>query len=229
MTTSIMQPTFLPWLGYFKMISKVNNFIFLDDAQFSKGSWHNRNKVLVDNHIKWITLPVKKPKLHSEIQQVKIISDQKFFEVLNKLIEYYKFHDNLDCLYELISFIKEIETTNLAEINIKIIKFICGKLKINKVTFFQSSKLNVEGKRTNKVANLLSKINAKSYLSAEGARDYMMLDHYHQLIQIPTQFFKFNIREYYQKKSDYFIPNLSIVDIITNLGWKKTQSHIFND
>ena len=49
MKCSIMQPHFLPWIGYFNLISQSEKFIFLDDAQFSKNSWHNRNRILNNN------------------------------------------------------------------------------------------------------------------------------------------------------------------------------------
>ena len=46
MKCAIMQPHYFPWPGYFNLMSKVDKFIFLDDAQFSKNSWHNRNLIL---------------------------------------------------------------------------------------------------------------------------------------------------------------------------------------
>ena len=67
MITSMMQPTFFPWPGYFNLISSVENFVFLDDAQFSKGSWHNRNKIFLLNKIHWLTLPIEKQKLHTQL------------------------------------------------------------------------------------------------------------------------------------------------------------------
>ena len=42
---AIMQPTFLPWIGYFSLIDKVDEFIFLDNVQFDKRSWQQRNKI----------------------------------------------------------------------------------------------------------------------------------------------------------------------------------------
>ena len=57
MKCSIMQPTYLPWSGYFNLIYNTDIFIFLDDAQYSKGSWHNRNLIInnskkkMDNHL----------------------------------------------------------------------------------------------------------------------------------------------------------------------------------
>ena len=62
MISSIMQPTFLPWLGYFQLINSVDKFVFLDDVQYSKGSWHNRNQILLSGKKQWITIPIKKKK-----------------------------------------------------------------------------------------------------------------------------------------------------------------------
>jgi hypothetical protein len=69
-----MQPTYFPWVGYFKMINDVNLFIFLDDAQYSKGSWHSRNKILNKSKEIWLTISLKKHKLNYQIYS-------KYFEI----------------------------------------------------------------------------------------------------------------------------------------------------
>ena len=55
-TIAIMQPTFLPWLGYFYMIDKADEFVFLDNVQFDKRSWQQRNKIKTPNGDDWITV-----------------------------------------------------------------------------------------------------------------------------------------------------------------------------
>ena len=60
MITSIMQPTFTPSAIYFSLILQSDNFVFLDNVQFSKQSWQQRNIILTSNGPKWITLPVDK-------------------------------------------------------------------------------------------------------------------------------------------------------------------------
>ena len=55
---AVMQPTYLPWSGYFNLIANVKDFVFLDDVQFSKSSWHNRNRINEFGDVKWITVPV---------------------------------------------------------------------------------------------------------------------------------------------------------------------------
>ncbi|WP_370302900.1 WbqC family protein, partial [Rheinheimera baltica] len=54
MKCAIMQPTFLPWSGYFNLMASVDVFVFLDDAQFQKGSWHNRNRIPLNGKPHWL-------------------------------------------------------------------------------------------------------------------------------------------------------------------------------
>ena len=65
-----MQPTYLPWAGYFNLIYNTDIFIFLDDAQYSKGSWHNRNRILNNFKETWITIPLKKHKLNTNLNKI---------------------------------------------------------------------------------------------------------------------------------------------------------------
>ena len=54
----IMQPTYMPWAGYLHLIDQADVFVFLDDVQFEKQSWQNRNRVLVRGAPHWLTVPV---------------------------------------------------------------------------------------------------------------------------------------------------------------------------
>ena len=56
----ISQPTYLPWVGYFSLINEAKTFIFLDDVQFNSRSWQQRNRVLNNDMVKYLTIPVKK-------------------------------------------------------------------------------------------------------------------------------------------------------------------------
>ena len=61
MKVAMMQPTFLPWQGYFELIYQADCFIFLDDFQFSVQSYHQRNRLFVNrDQVGWYTVPVKK-------------------------------------------------------------------------------------------------------------------------------------------------------------------------
>lgn len=84
------QPTFLPWSGYFDLIDSLENFVFLDDAQFSKLSWHSRNKIIINNKTSWVSLPVFHKSNDQLINDILIVSNKKiqikFLKLLNKII-----------------------------------------------------------------------------------------------------------------------------------------------
>ena len=69
---AIMQPTYLPWLGYFAMIDQVDVFIIFDSVQFSKRSWQQRNQIKTASGPMWLTVPVaskgKRGQLINEVE-----------------------------------------------------------------------------------------------------------------------------------------------------------------
>ena len=78
---AIMQPTFLPWLGYFSLIKKVDKFIFLDSVQFNKRSWQQRNKIKNNTKSMYLTVPVlSKNKFDQKISETKIDRNSKYIE-----------------------------------------------------------------------------------------------------------------------------------------------------
>ena len=73
-----MQPTYLPWAGYFNLIAQVDVFVFLDDAQFQKNSWHNRNRILLNHGTHWITVPVNRKALSQTINKSSVDEKQNW-------------------------------------------------------------------------------------------------------------------------------------------------------
>ena len=57
-TLVALQPSFLPWRGYFDLIKKSDKFIFYDHVQYDKNGWRNRNRIIINNKIKWLTIPI---------------------------------------------------------------------------------------------------------------------------------------------------------------------------
>ena len=93
MKCSIMQPHFLPWIGYFNLITQSEKFIFLDDAQFSKNNWHNRNRILNNNLPLWISVPIKSGNLKKKINETEIVSDDRWKKkMIRKIFSIYKKH-----------------------------------------------------------------------------------------------------------------------------------------
>jgi hypothetical protein len=60
MKLAIMQPYFMPYIGYFQLINSVDKFVIYDNIQYTKKGWINRNRILVNGNDQLITLPIKK-------------------------------------------------------------------------------------------------------------------------------------------------------------------------
>ena len=78
-TIAIMQPTYLPWLGYFDLIDRSDILVFLDSVQFDKRSWQQRNRIKTPNGELMLTVPVlTKGKFDQKICDVMIDQSQNF-------------------------------------------------------------------------------------------------------------------------------------------------------
>ncbi len=214
-----MQPTYFPWVGYFKLINSVDNFVFYDDSQYSKGSWHNRNKVAIQNNIKWITVPILKPKLKQNINQIKIDLSKDWknhhISLINQFYKTCKFHNDLKIL---LNFLEEYQTENLSNLNISLIKFISNKLNIQN-NFYLSSNINIDGDRSDKIINICNYLKSDTYLSPQGAKNYLEQDGKLFDSSINIEFHNFIPKKYNQNNLSVFDGNLSIIDIIANIGW----------
>ena len=72
MILAVMQPTYIPWAGYFNLIDAADAFVFLDDVQFARGTWQARNRVLSDGKEHMLTVPTKRVTLQQQIKDVEI-------------------------------------------------------------------------------------------------------------------------------------------------------------
>ena len=231
MKCSIMQPTYLPWSGFFNLIYNTDIFIFLDDAQYSKGSWHNRNQIINNSKKIWITIPLKKNKLKTNLNKIYLYDLQEWKkDHISLLKQSYIKHPYFSSLEEIFNFFLTLKTNILSELNISIIKFICEKLLITN-KFIQSSHFEIKKQeRTDKLINLLENFNVTEYLSPHGSMAYLLEDNFYNKTKINLKFSNYKTREYpqYSTKNSYH-DKLSIIDIIANLGWSGAKDYIIGN
>ena len=226
MKCSIMQPSHLPWAGYFNLIKETDLFVFLDDAQFSKNSWHSRNKILINCKESWIGVPIKKKKLNTSLNETEIDNSKDWKNKhLKTLKQNYCKHPFKDEVIEIFEFIEKLDENNLATFNIKIIKFISKKMNFN-TKFINSSKLDINKKRTAKIIEILNYFKVNEYLSPIGAKEYLIEDNFSKQTAVELIFQKFKPKNYTQFRCENFVSHLSIIDIVANIGWKQTMKYV---
>ena len=219
MIVAIMQPTYLPWVGYFNLINKSEYFVFLDDVQFDKRSWQQRNKIIINSHQRYLTVPViSKNKYLQKLSEVKIDNSRKWQKVhLNSIKFNYGKHKYFDEIFNYIEKIYLQEEEYLINLNIKLIKEITKYLGI-KLNYDLSSSYKVQKKGGDKIYEILKKLNAEKYLSPIGSKIYLdKISEFHKE-KIKIEYIDYKCKSYDQRNQSKFLSNLSILDLIFNHG-----------
>lgn len=220
---AISQPTYLPWLGYFKMIQSVDLFVFLDNVQFQKQSWQSRNRIK-DNQdgSLWLSVPLASHKLEDKIVDIKITSSKVNWQRkhLNSIKTYLGKTPYLREVVESLEASFDEEFTYLADLNIDLITRVSAKMGLN-TKFYRASELNLQGNKTDLLLSLLTELNASSYLANQGSKTYL---------QYEEQRFKdldidLNYQQWqppiYKQRGQEFVDKLAWVDPVSHLGYSQ--------
>ena len=173
---AVLQPSYLPWPGYFNQIIRVSNFVFLDDVQFDKNGWRNRNRILLNGNSLWLTVPVyQKNKFKQNLNNVIIDYKSNWISKhLNSIKHAYGKSSHFDEFFSLLESIILEKIEKLSELNIKIIIQICDYLGIE-VKFFKTSELSVGSDRNSRLIEICKILECNTYLSGDSAVDYLDL------------------------------------------------------
>jgi len=218
MRVAIMQPTYLPWSGYFGLLQSVDLFVYLDDVQFEKRSWQQRNQIKTANGAQWLTVPVlSKGKREQKINEVQIDATSKFSEKHIKSIQHsYRkspfFHEYSEIIFSAI----QKDAGNLAEYNIHIINECKDLLGISTRTVL-SSEIKCTGTKSERLASICGEVGATEYISPPGSKNYLEQSNSFDHIGVEVKYFKYNHPKYKQLHGD-FLENMSIVDFLMNCG-----------
>ena len=215
---AIMQPTYLPWCGYFALMEYVDIFVILDQVQFAKRSWQQRNQIKTKDGVQWLTVPVltkgKRDQLISDVSIDKTVNFSKrhIASISHNYskTKYYKEYSK--DIYECI----ENENSSLLELNLSLITKIREQLGINSKIII-SSDLGCNGSKDALLASICKKLGASQYISPEGSREYMDKSQEFNEAGIPFDYFNFTHPKYSQL-TDPFIPYMSIIDLLFNCG-----------
>lgn len=214
---SIRQPGYFPYIGFFKKIQSCNIFVYLDDVQYERGDWDNRNKIKTSNGSMWLTVPVYN-KSGQKLNEVQISYDTNWNIKHIKAIElnYQKtlyFSNYWDSLKNIL----EKKWSKLIELNLALIEYVNQALDINTQTI-RSSDLKINSVGSQRLMDICKKLKGSTYLSGEMGKDYLDEKIFHKE-NIKVIYEKFQHPTYSQIHGS-FIPNLSILDLLFNEGEK---------
>ncbi len=221
-----MQPTYMPWAGYLNLMTQVDTFIYLDDAQYERSSWQNRNRVLVRGVPAWLTVPVVRGFLGAQINQVGVDDAthwrRKHVALLSNS---YARHAHAREMLEAAEWLGAATHSGLADLNIALLEGLRQKLGIMTPTL-RSSQLGVTGARTGRLISMLEQLGATEYVTPPGALGYLQEDAFVEHTRIKLLVHNFQPTQYQQRETDEFVSHLSILDVVAHLGWGGTKNYI---
>lgn len=217
-TVAIHQPNFLPWLGYFHKIWVSDVFVFLDDVEYTKNSFINRNKIKTPQGEQWLTVPV----IHSGRSR-QCISDTRIHnpaksmkKILGTVQMNYKKAPHYDDYFDEFRDIITKGHSHLTVLNIELNRWLCDKLDIRTQTIL-SSDLNIrEDDATQRLIRICGELGASGYVAGFGGQKYQGEEKFKEAgIALMTS--TYSPHEYPQLWGNY-IPYMSALDALFNTG-----------
>lgn len=222
-----MQPTFLPWLGYFALISEADVFVFLDDVQLTRRSWQCRNRLSGPNGEVLVSLPVAGKPSRPLIKDARI-ADQPVAENMMPRIEgclglapYWPTVRDILC-----AGFRRVPQ-GVAEFNIGLIRDIADALGLE-AKFERSSMIDIGVKnRATRLPAICHAFGADCYLSPVGSVHYLRRDRPFDGTSISLGFQNFSHPSYRQAGSN-FLSHMSVIDAIAWIGKDATRNAILS-
>ncbi len=215
MKVAIHQPNFIPWLGYFYKMANADVFVILDDAQYEKNGFLNRVKIKTPQGGKWLTIPTQSH--FPQAINVAELADypNERLKCLKTIYFNYKKAPYFDYFFPELEQIINGDWRLLSDLNIALIHLVKKKLGIKTRLEIASSR-SVNGESTERLLNLCVLLQADTYLSGRGGKNYQ--DEFQfKSVGIKLEYSDFN-HPVYPQQWGVFAEGLSIIDLLFNCG-----------
>lgn len=217
MTLGIMQPYFMPYLGYFSLIKHVDQFILFDTPQYIRHGWIERNKVLKPNgEPLYIKVQLEKHSRDTPINEVVTKNDEDWKnKILAQLIPYKKKAPYYKEVIGVLEDIFELKTSSIVKLNFFSLNKFCNYLDISTpIKIWSEMDVKIENVKAPDewALNICKAMGANSYYNPPGGKDFFDSNKYIKA-GIDLKFLELNQVSYHQFEHD-FVPYLSIIDVL---------------
>lgn len=216
-TIGVLQPGYLPWLGFFDQVASCNTFVLYDDVQFDKHGWRNRNRIKTSNDAQWLTVPVLHKGLGNQIiKDVKINYNENWIDKHIKTLtqnysktKFFKQYSNsiFDCINKKYEY--------LVDLDIELIYLLCSMFNIS-TPIVRSSSLDLEGDRIQRLIQCIKHFDCNYFIEGNAGKVYINSEEFEkQGINIQYQNYRHPV---YTQLYPPFVPYLSVIDLLFNCG-----------
>ena len=216
MNVVILQPSYIPWRGYFDQVRRADLFVFYDDIQYDKHGWRNRNQIKTHKGKQWLTIPVHTKGVTSgtPIKDVRIDWSKPWAKShLKSITISYSKAPYFRKYLPMLESIFERRDEFLADFTITVSILLARELGFSSTRFMRSSEIsNLKGQKTDRVIDVLQRVGATYYICGPLAKSYMEPEKF-EAAGIPFEYMQYNYPEYTQLHPPYD-PHVSILDLL---------------
>ena len=213
MTLGIMQPYFLPYIGYWQLLAAVDRFVIYDNIQYTKKGWINRNRFLRDGHDVYFTVPLKKASDYLDVGERQVADDFDREQLLRAWSAAYRRAPHVAAVMPVLERIVRAPMTNLFDYVHHSIAEMAAFLEIRTPILVSSSvPIDHALRAEQKVLALCRALGADRYVNSIGGVDLYSAAAF-AAESVTLEFLRPRPREYAQLGRP-FVPNLSIVDVL---------------
>lgn len=226
MKLAIMQPYFMPYLGYFQLMAKADRFILLDDVNFISRGWINRNRLLIRGEPFLFTLPLNNASQHRRITDLTLCETvpwrRKLLRTIDQAYRTAPFHDQIQPVLEQII---ATPSDNLAEFIARSLQALQTYLRLD-CTFGSTSCEHPDRSLSgqDRIIDICLREQARTYLNLPGGRLLYQAATFERQ-HVDLRFLE-NRLQPYRQFGTAFVPNLSIIDVLMFNGREETRALI---
>ena len=216
-TVAVLQPGFLPWLGFFDQMIRSDVFVIYDDVQFDKHGWRNRNRIKTANGVAWLTVPVRHSGHHGQaISDVKIDNSRNWARKLVSAIhQAYSRAPHCEPYVKQLAEILTRPWDNLIDLDLCIIELMARWFEVE-TNLLKASELGIRGSQSGRLLEICQHFGASRYLSGNAAKSYLDNQLFDNAgIEVVWQDYA---HPSYPQLHGEFVPYLSALDLILNVG-----------
>jgi hypothetical protein len=219
MRVTIHQPEHLPWAGFFAKASRADKLVLLDNVQFRRNYFQNRNRILTPMGEGWLTVPVlSKGHTHSVLRDMRINNTDRRWRLRcwRMILGSYGGLPYFDVYRDFLEDMYAQEWDLLTVLNEHVIRQLCAWLQLD-VAIQRASDLNVSGSSSQLLLEICLATGATEYVAGPSARDYLD-ESLFDAEGIRVQHAWYEQQPYPQGGSEGFVESLSVIDLLFNCG-----------
>ncbi|MEU8919488.1 WbqC family protein [Kitasatospora sp. NPDC048545] len=219
-TVTIHQPHYLPYPGLLDKADQADLVIWLDNAAFSKGGWHNRNRIKTHTGTALLTAPVSRAgALTGEIREMPLDAARRWQAVHERTVrQAYARAPHLPYCEPLLDVLYHRPWRTLGELADACCSMLMRLLGIQTPAVAASGLGTVSAVKSARLVELCRRVGADTYLAGDGSRCYLDVQVFADA-GIDIQWQGYRPPNYPQLHRRHgFVPNLSTLDLLANTG-----------